>query len=602
MPELTQDQYEARLYYQQLLNEQKKRQVKVSPKMTEVSEKNLTDELLRRGYTEIDIKEKMNVYAQEETTKFERFKEELPELAGGVAYGARMGAAFGPIGGVAGAALGGMVGKAGQQIYRQVTAPETVPKTTMEMAKKLSGAGIRQAAYEAGGRAGIKGLQKIIAPVFRKLKPQILPYAKEGQKELVKYGSHLTPAQMSESGLADTLEEITEKGFLSRGTMHKFKAIQQKESLRQWTKEIAGNFSDSVTEHLSPEEAGIIFRDIYAGENETFKAVGRTMYGEVDKLTGNSPIVDLSAIKGFAQKVFDISKERKGIGDTRAGMTIIRRALKLNERMTFKQAQSLRSGLGDEIYHMSVDRDKAAGIAKKLYALIDDEMGKASKKLGNDAYNIWRRANSFWKESKEAFSNETLRRLALIGQKNPEFVSKAIFQDKAITKIRTVKRLLKDHPSAWQNMKTTWVSNTLEKASDVDGVILGESFLKKLNSMGDDCLKEILTPIERTNLNRLAHTARMVQSTTGGSGGMLIQLTQAGPIIGIATGAVFSSPALVAGGGFVLAAPLVVAKMIRNTKFSNWLIQGMKLPNTSAAAGTLATRLIGTIKQLEAEE
>lgn len=602
MPELTPQQYEARLYYQQLLNEQKKRQVKVSPKMTEVSEKNLTNELLGRGYTETDIKEQMNTYATQETTKFERFKEELPEMAGGAAYGLALGAAGGPIGGVLGAGLGGMAGKAGQQIYRQFTAPETVPKTTTEMVKELSGAGARQAAYEAGGRAGVGILSKAIRPVFRKIVPELLPGARESQRQMMKYGSHLTPAQMTESGLLDTIEEVTEKGFLSRGTMHKFRSLEQPASLKQWSLDVADDFASNVTENLSPEEVGIVFRDIFAGENETFKAVGRSMYGEVDKAMGNSPIVSLGSLKQFAQKVAAVAKERKGIGDTAAGMSMIKKVLQFSDNVTFKQAQSIRSGLGDEIYAMSVSKDKASGIAKKLYGLMSENMEASSKNLSTDAFNAWKKADTFWKESKEAFSNETLRRLALIGQKNPEFVSKAVFQNKAVTKIRTVKRLLRDHPEAWQNMKATWVSDLFEKGSDVDGIILGKSFQRKLNQMGKEGLAEIFTPTETKNLNLLTRTARMVQERTGGSGGMLIQLTQSGPIIGLATGALFREPTLLAGGAFLLISPLVVAKMITNPKMTNWLVQGMRMSNVAPAAGTLYVRISETVRRLEAEK
>ena len=602
MPELTPQQYKARLYYQQLLNEQKKRQAKVSPKMTEVSEKNLTDELLRRGYTETDIKEQMNTYAKQETTKFERFKEEIPEMVGGAAYGLALGAAGGPITGVLGAGLGGMAGKAGQQIYRQFTTPETVPKTTTEMAKELSGAGVRQAAYEAAGRAGVGVLSKAIRPIFKKITPELLPGAKESQKQMMKYGSHLTPAQMTESGLLDTIEEVTEKGFLSRGTMHKFKAIEQPKALKQWSLDVADDFASHVTENLSPDEVGIIFRDIFAGENETFKAVGRSMYGQVDKAMGNSPIVSLGSLKQFAQKINAIAKERKGIGDTAAGMSMIKKVLKFSDNVTFKQAQSIRSGLGDEIYAMSISKDKAGGIAKKLYGLMSENMETASKKLGTDAFNIWKKADTFWKESKEAFSNETLRRLALISQKNPEFVSKAVFQNKAVTKIRTVKRLLGDHPEAWQNMKATWVADLFEKGSDVDGVIIGETFQKKLNAMGKEALAEIFTPTEIKNVDLLTRTARMVQQKTGGSGGMLIQLTQSGPIIGLASGALFREPSLLAGGAFLLISPVVVAKMIRSSKMTNWLVQGMRMPNAAPAAGSLYVRISETVRKLEAEQ
>jgi len=352
MPEISPEEAQSRFYYQQILDEMRRRRIDISPKMTDVSGKNITDELIRRGYSPVDIQEQMNQYVTQETTKWEHFKEELPELAGGAVYGARFGAAFGWPGALGGAFVGGITGKAFQQVHQALTGSVKAPKTSAEAAEEMAKSGFREAAYEAGGRVAMKGAIKATAPIFRKLKPEILPFAREGQKEMVKYGSHLTPAQMTESGLIDTLEEIAERGFISRGTMQKFKGRIQQEALGKWTKDLADSFAESVTERLSPEEIGIVFRDIFAGENETFKAVGRTLYGKVDELTGNNPIVDLRPIKTFAQEVYNIAKERHGIGDTHAGMKMLKNVLKFSDNITFKQAQSIRSGFGDEIYNM----------------------------------------------------------------------------------------------------------------------------------------------------------------------------------------------------------------------------------------------------------
>jgi len=601
MPELTQEQYQARQYHQQIINEINRRKVQISPKMTEVSKKldSINSELLKRGIDPETNEQYIREYVISETKKFERFKEELPEMVGGAAYGLVGGSAFGPIGGIVGAGIGGMTGKAYQQVYKGLKEPEKAPTVT-EMAKELSMAGGRQAAYEVGGRTVMGGLSKAIRPVFRKIAPEIKSFAVKGQEKMMQYGSHMTPAQMTESGLLDTIEEITEKGFFSRGTMHKFKALRQPQALKEWSEDVANSFAADISESLSHEEVGIVFRDVFAGENETFKAVGKTMYGEVDKLMKGAT-VDLREVKKFAQSVFNVAKERKGIGDTAAGMGLIKKVLKLKDAVTFEEAQSIRSGLGDEIYSMSVNRDKAQGLSKKLYALMDKRMTVASKNLGGEAYDVWKKADAFWKTSKESFSNEILRRLAIIGQKNPEFVSKAIFQNKAVTKIKAVKRLLRGNPDIWQNMKTTWISDLFEKGSDVDGVIIGKSFQKKLNQMGDEALKEILTPIEKTDLNLLINTARMVQERTGGSGGMLIQLTQSGPIIGLATGAIFSSPTLAMMGGALLVTPTIMAKTITNPKLTNWIIQGMKMPNTAPAATNLFIRIAGAIKKIEAD-
>lgn len=553
----------------------------------EISRRQAFEELKSRGHEVEDIQKKILEGGEKPESFWEGLKEELPELAGGV-IGGIIGAPGGFPGAVAGAALGGAAGKAYQDAYRGITGDEKAPATSVEALKNVAKAGLTQGAYEAGGRAVIGGVQRVLAPAGK----TVIPEALQADKILRKYGSHVTPAQKTESGLIDTLEEVAEGSFFGRGPIGKFR-LGQTESYGKYIDDVAKDFAEGIDAKLGPEEVGALYQEVFTAKNTVFKKAADVLYNKVDEVAEGAT-VSLVPLKEFANKVLLTAEKRKGIGATQAGDALLTKITKLNDIVTFKEAQAIRSGLGSELASMSATKDQAMGLAKKFFSLTDSALETGAKGLSGDALTTWKAADRFYKAGKEQFSNKFIRRLTEIAKDRPEFVVQTIFRDKAITQIRRVKKVVDS--DTWKTLKHSYLEGLIN-TSKTDGEVVGKSFLGKLKTMGEPSLKEVFSPEELVRIKQIGKIGELIQKQTGGSGKMLIQLTQAPAVVGLG-GMLFGQPAITAGAAGFILTPYAIARMIIHPTWSKWLAEGARLPANSPQAAALAVKILGTATKI----
>ena len=91
----------------------------------------------------------------------------------------------------------------------------------------------------------------------------------------------------------------------------------------------------------------------------------------------------------------------------------------------------------------------------------------------------------------------------------------------------------------------------------------------------------------------------MVQTRTGGSGGMLIQLTQAGAVVQTAGLVGLAATPYRKTSAFVLTAPMISDILLAKPGFAKWLSMGFKTPANTPAAMTIATRLTLMIREAQ---
>ena len=543
-------------------------------------------------------------------TYWEKFKGELPQMAGGTAggvAGAKAGAMAGariPAGhpllkGVAiaggaaiGAGIGGMGGKGYQQYYR-MTRPDAEPMTLGEIYTEQAIAGIEEAASELIGRGVAKVGGKILAPIRKRL----LPGASGLSKQLLKRGAHLTPAQMTESRIIDTVEGMAEKSFFGGGKLQRLKTLTQPAAFTKYVDDIVEQISRGAKTNLSPEDVGDLLLDTIEGKRVAFKATAKAAYARVDKLSKGTR-VNLQPLKEFARKSMRKAKIRKGIGSTQAGDTLLGKVLQLDDLISFKQAQSLRSALLDERSAMAVTRDKAIGLSKQFIRLTDDAMEAGANNFSDvsEAVNAWRIANKFYREGQEKFNKKIIKSLSKTLAENPEIAVKKIFRPQASRQIKVIKDLV--DKGTWQQLKTANLEHIIRESADADGVVLGKTFLSKLNKLGDDTIKMIYNPQELASIRSIGKMGEILQKPTGGSGGMVIQLMQAGAAMNLLTG---GFPQLTRESAAVLIAPPVLSRMIANPTFSKWLGAGFRMPRSSPAAAALVTRILKAKVKIERE-
>jgi hypothetical protein len=486
-----------------------------------------------------------------------------------------------------------MGGKGWQQLYQE-TRPGAKPKPLGEIYTEQAIAGIEEAAAELVGRGLAKAGGKLLAPV----KKRLLPGATRLQKELMKRGAHLTPAQITESRIIDTLEGISESAFFGGGKLQRLKTVAQPEAFGKYIDDVVRQVGKGVREQLSPEDVGELLLDTIHKKQTVFKTTARAAYARVDKLAGKAT-VSTRPLKDFAKQQMKTAAARKGIGSSQAGDTLLKKVLQLDDTISFKQAQALRSAFLDEKSAMSVTRDKAMGLTKKFIGLTDSAIEDGTKELSPDALKAWRGANAFYRRGQETFHKKLVSTLTKSLAENPEVAVKKIFRPGATEQIKVIKGIV--DKKTWTTLKTAYLEQLLVESADVDKVVLGKSFLQKLNKIGRPTLKEVYNGEELRAIESIGELGRIMQRPTGGSGGMLIQLKQAGAVIQLLGLVGLSTERFTATSGTLVIGPPVLSRMIANPKWSKWLAQGYKMPANSPQALALATRIGRAVHKAQKE-
>ena len=353
--------------------------------------------------------------------------------------------------------------------------------------------------------------------------------------------------------------------------------------------------SKGARKNLSPEEIGDLLLDTIEGKRLAFKTTAKAAYSKVDKLAKGTK-VSISPIKAFARKVMKTAAARKGIGSSQAGDTLLKKVLQLDDIVSFKQAQALRSALLDEKYAMSLTRDKAIGLTNQFIRLTDNAITQNTKGLSPEALKAWRVANKFYRTGQETFNSKIIKSLTKSLVENPEVAVKKIFRPGASKQIKLIKNLVDN--KAWISLKTAYLEQIIREASDADGIVLGKSFLNKLKKMGEPTLKELFNGQELYSIKSIGRLGELIQRPTGGSGGMVIQLMQAGAAMQLLSGKL---PELSGESAIVLMGPPVLSRMLANPKWAKWLAEGYRLPVRSPEATALIARILKVKVKLEKE-
>jgi len=166
----------------------------------------------------------------------------------------------------------------------------------------------------------------------------------------------------------------------------------------------------------------------------------------------------------------------------------------------------------------------------------------------------------------------------------PEIIADWLSPANAVTQAERLKAILPEQ--TWSKVKSSWFENLLTKNSDDTGLVKGQSVLNKLEKQKN--LSNIFSPEEIKSMTNVFKAASLAQAKSGSGGGkMLIQLTQAGALLNLATFKKMPS-----GSYAVLIAPSVLSHLYTMPKFATWLAMGHTLPAGTPAATALATRIL----------
>lgn len=588
-------------------------------------------------------------FAERKGEAFARGVREEGPLFVGETVGELAGSKFGAKGRILGAGVGRATADAMVQIAQQIIGSPNAPQSSKDAAKRLLVQFSIGAGSEAVGEAAIGTGRRIAAPftkrtIIKKPIPDIDDLKKLAGQAGIDFDAFTTPAQRTVSRGIDTFEEMAENAFFGRGRIRDIKEITQPAGIRKLTDRLLDSALPQA-QRVGRGELGDILNDVVLGREKTFRRTGGALYKRVDDLTkpaikrrtisetkqglalslgGLVPTtettkrivsrevggakVDLRPMKRFAEAM---RKQRIKEGGTRKAIDdVISDVLARPDSANFQVAHGIRSDFLDTVRNATSKKDKAVGVAKRASSMIDRQMENAARNLSPDALRAWRTANAFWKTGKKTFNSQVVRRVTkTIANETPDKIVEAVFARKSPTQIRAVMKLA--DPLTQRRLRFAFLEDLLDKSSrqipgDVSDLrtLIGGTFIENFDKLGDETLDAAFGKELKNRIRNTARIAKITQGKTGGAGGFLIQLIQAGPIAGAAGGVVTGQPQL-AKRGIAAAVPLagftqLSSLIISSPKASRLLTDVMKMkPGTrqfTLAVGRLS-RSIATEKR-----
>lgn len=498
--------------------------------------------------------------------KLEQAVSIIPETAGAILGGV--------LGGPPGAVLGGAGGEALEQLGRRAIGVEA-PETGTEAARDIALAGLFAGAGEVGGRA-LGGLLSKLIP-SRPLSKSVTREGEEALQLLRSKGITPPPAQVTENRMIDILQNIGEGSLFGGQRITKAKAVA-KEAIDDDIRAFYNQFEPQAT----ADEVGKLLQDTLEGNAKAFRTVGNAKFGNVDDLIGTEA-VDFVSTKKLAREII----EEKGIIDPKTKQ-MANQILRENDVISFKDAQKFRSSL------LAITKGKEALVAgqaaargKQLSQTIDEAMEISAKNVSDEAVDLWRNANEFWKQGRELFDERLITKIAT---ERPDAAMAVLLKEKTPSLIRDVRKLLiKEKPELWKGIQAEFLRGIWPKFfGRKSGVLEGNLIKGALRQFDERLLNELFPKGELKQLQKLARaeiTIRTGQPTAVGK--LAVEVGQTGAILSIG---IKTAKALA-----ILLTPIGLSRAMTNPRIVNFIISGSKGLKTAQAATKFATQLAAQI-------
>lgn len=222
-----------------------------------------------------------------------------------------------------------------------------------------------------------------------------------------------------------------------------------------------------------------------------------------------------------------------------------------------------------------------------------DDISKTN--LTPDAKQAYNLAQKTYKDGAEIFNEKLIKKVifedpeqvfkTLIKPERPSTIEK-VFKAINKTKDPVVKKDLKD------SLKGALLFDLKSESIKNFETLNGKYLLKNLNKYGDSVLNELFTPGELSQVRGLLKALKVAQQKTVGEGvpgGVFIQLTQAGALLGLGTG-VLTAPSVA-----ILLTPKIISSLFTNPKFVNLLKTGFGLKPGDPKYYRWSTRFINAM-------
>ena len=570
----------------------------------------------------------------------------LPHVPEGMgAAGAAGGATFGAtVGGPPGAAIGAMAGGTGGHMLGQTIQDlsngveqnlDRIAANALESTKYGLGNGILEGAGQF--------LRPVIDPIVRGVKyvgakvgeklfvPKEIPeVVRTAERTLTDAGSPgLTAGQLSEPGskrLA-TIAENLAYNSMTTNVVNNIRARQQ-----QGLKDYAANLMDEWGK-LPAKDAAELFK---WAVNDNFEGLVRkpmnvAMKDLRDALPGN--IVNATPILRKFQspnaKVTDVVRtilEKEHEQDP----AVYDKLIKLLEtpkkpglalpNLSLDEAMRLNSALGTlerKYSRMADGPSRTMATAAGTYSKQLDAAIKQSLSGTPDLLRSYESSMASYAEGMSTFKSEMVQKFMTKLNSEPGEMASLILQPGQVEFVKNLKNIAGD--AIWKQVVEPRLGATvLYKAFgppsksgglSVEGALSGTKLATTLQNLAGDGTAQAIFPNTYAKLLDLAKTIEHVKPTPKGTGGVFIQLAQAGAVgavVGSVGGLVTGGDAKSAGFGalvgmptFVLLGPRMLGRLVAEPKYIDAFKHGLI---ETQRTGKPTTRLLDVIKHLGAQE
>jgi len=416
-----------------------------------------------------------------------------------------------------------------------------------------------------------------------KLDDELAIALKEGQ---------LTPGLQTNNRFIDIAENVTEKSLFGGG-----KLIQARKGAETLTNKFLDDYIANYGD-ITRSDYGELLQRAITGNVDEWKIAAKGAYNALDqelaKVSGGAR-VNITNLKKTAQGLLDEAKPTERLqGDA---LKVLRTVLDKDDFVPFQVANSMRSeflGVTRSTNELISGKSQryAATLAKEITETLDD-VGKSN--LSPSVREAYTKAQKIWRDGSEVFNTKLINKLI---KEDPEQVFKTLIKPerastvkkvfKAIneTKDEAVKKDLKD------SLKGAFLFDLKSESIKRYDTLRGDYLLKNLNKYGDSVLNELFTPTELASVRGLLKSLKVAQQKTVGEGvpgGVFIQLTQAGALLGLGTG-MFTLPSAA-----ILLTPKIISSLFTNPKFVNLLKTGFALKPGDPKYYRWSTRFINAM-------
>jgi hypothetical protein len=398
----------------------------------------------------------------------------------------------------------------------------------------------------------------------------------------------ITPGIGSDNRYVDVLENIAEKSLFGGDKI--LKARKGAENIM--TNEVGtfiNNFSDATTR----VNAGELALEAVKNSLDTFRANAKVRYDALSN-AAEGVTVNIQSTKDIAAKLLKEAEPTQLL--ERDGIKVLKTIENLDPQVSFSVANNVRSKLlGVSRSSKDLIKGQGARYAQNVTESLTKNIDDAAEVVPGNLKELYDRAQNFYKKGVKKYNDKTLRSLT---SKAPEEVYKTLIKPNRESTVKNFIKVIngtKDKELRDEligSIKGTMLLDIASESNRLYRKLNANYLLKEFDKFGKGTLEQIFTKDELSNIRSLFNTLDVAQRKTVGEGvpgGMFIQLTQAGAVFGLATGA-FTAPSAA-----ILLTPYIAGKMLTNKKIVNFMKKGFQLNPGSKEFYTNASQILGAM-------